>query len=197
MKLATGIVFLFGLFAAPGVRDRASYAAPATSIIVAAGSHSQPADDVPVIMNAPHLQLTLTHSGRVLTPGMDVRLLVDIQVAQDVHVYAPGVKTYKPLQLTIDPIPGVEPAMPSYPKSKLLFLKSTDEHVPVFEGKFRVVQDVNILSTPEFITSLQPNGKTITVAGELNYQACTLKVCFLPASVPLKWELQVVPPGRD
>jgi hypothetical protein len=197
MKLATGIVFLFGLFAAPGVRDRAFYAPPAASIIVAAGSLSQPADDVPVIVNAPHLQLTLTHSGHVLTPGMDVRLIVDIQVAQDVHVYAQGVKTYKPLQLTIDPIPGAEPALPSYPKSKLLFLKSTNEHVPVFEGMFRVVQDVNIQSSQEFMTSLQPKGKTITVTGELKYQACTLKVCFLPASVQLKWELQVVPLGRD
>ena len=64
------------------------------------------------------------------------------------------------------------------------------------EGKFRVVQDLNILSSREFTASLQPNGKTITVTGELNYQACTLKVCFLPASVALKWELQVAPSGH-
>jgi hypothetical protein len=196
MKLVTGIAFLLGFLAAPSARDRAFHAAPATSIVVASGSLPQPVDEVPVIVNAPHLQLILTHSGHVLTPGTDVRLIADIQVAQDVHVYAPGVKNYKPLQLTIDPIPGIEPAVPSYPKSKLLFLKSTNEQVPVFEGKFRVIQDVNILSSPEFITSLQPKGKTITVTGELKYQACTLKVCFLPASIPLKWELQVVPPGR-
>jgi len=197
MKLATGMVFLFGFFAATGVRDKAFVAQSTVTSNVAAGSHSKPTDDAPVIVNAPHLQLTLTHSGRVVTPGMDVRLIADIEAARDVHVYAPGVKNYKPLQLTIDPIPGVEPAAAAYPKSKLLFLKSTNEHVPVFEGMFRVVQHVNILSSPEFISSLQPDGKTIAVTGELKYQACTLKVCFLPASVPVKWELQVVPVVRN
>jgi Disulphide bond corrector protein DsbC len=197
MKLAIGIVFLLGFLAAPGVRDRASLAEPAASIIVASGSLAHPTDDVPVIVTAPHLQLTLTHSGNVVTPGMDVHLIADVQVAPEVHVYAPGVKDYRPLELTIGVTPGIKPVAPSYPKSKLLFLRSINQDVPVFEGKFRVVQDVNILSSPEFITSLQPKGKTITVTGELKYQACTLKVCFLPASVPLKWELQVVPPGRD
>jgi len=197
MKLAAGMVFLFGLFATTGVRDRPFVAQPTAASNVAAGSFPQPADDAPIIVNAPHLQLTLTHSGDVVAPGMGVRLIADIEAAQDVHVYAPGVKNYKPLQLIIDPIPGVKPAAASYPKSKLLFLKSTNEHVPVFEGQFRVVQDVHIPSSPEFISSLQPNGKTVTVTGELKYQACTLKVCFLPASVPLKWELQVAPSGHN
>jgi hypothetical protein len=197
MRLATGIVFLFGFFAAQGVRDGVVFAEQATSIIVAYWSLPQPLDDVQVIVNAPHLQLTLRHSGHVVTPGMDVSLIADIRVEQDVHVCAPGVKNYMPLQLTIDPAPGVKSSTPSYPKSQLLFLKSTNEHVPVFEGKFRVVQDVNILRSPEFMASLQPRGKTITVIGELKYQACTLKVCFLPASVPLKWDLQVAPPGKN
>jgi hypothetical protein len=197
MKLATGTVFLFAFLAATGVQDKPSVAHPATAINVATGSLPQPADDAPVIVTAPHLQITLTHSGGVATPGMDVHFIADIQVAPDVHVYAPGVKDHKPLQLTIGPMPGIEPGAPSYPKSNLLFLKSTNEQVPVFEGKFRVIQDVNILSSQEFIASLQPKGKTITVTGELKYQACTLKACFLPASVSLKWELQVVPPGQN
>jgi hypothetical protein len=197
MKLATGMVFLFAFLAATGVQDKPFVVRPAIASSVVTGSLPQPADDAPVIVNARHLQITLTHTGRVVIPGMGVRLIADIQVAQDVHVYAPGVKDYNPLQLTVDPLPGVEPRAPSYPKSKLLFLKSINEQVPVFEGKFRVVHDVTIPSSPEFISSLQPKGKTITVTGELKYQACTLKVCFLPASVPLKWELQVVPTGHN
>jgi hypothetical protein len=197
MKLGTGILFIVGFFAAPSVRDEPLFAESATAINVVARSLHHSTDDQPVIVNAPHLQITLTPTGRVVIPGMDVRLIADIQVAQDVHVYAPGVKDYNPLQLTVDPLPGVEPRAPSYPKSKLLFLKSINEQVPDFEGKFRVVQDVKIPSSPEFISSLQPKGKTITVTGELKYQACTLKVCFLPASVPLKWELRVVRTGHN
>ena len=197
MKLATAIVFLFGFFAAPSVRDNRIVAQVSIATNIGAGSLSQLADDMTVIVNAPHLQLTLTHSGHIVTPGMDVRLIADIDVAQNVHVYAPGVKNYKPLQLMIDPIPGVEPSTTSYPRSRLLFLKSTNEQVPVFEGKFRVVQNVKILSSHEFVASLQPKGKTITVTGQLKYQACTLGTCYLPASVPLRWELQVVLPGQN
>jgi len=197
MKLGTVVLLCAGFFAAPGVRDTGFSVESATGIAVARGSLSTRMDDAPVIVNAPHLQIALTHSGRVATPGTDVHLITDIQVAPDVHVYAPGVKDYRPLQLTINPMPGIEPGAPSYPKSKLLFLKSINQDVPVFEGKFRVVQDVNIASSPEFISSLQPNGKMITVTGELKYQACTLKVCFLPATVQLQWELQVAPSGHN
>jgi Disulphide bond corrector protein DsbC len=197
MKLGSVILLCLGFFGAPGVQDKPLVAKSVSGTDVTASSLPKHSDDVPVIVNAPHLQLALTHSGTVVTPGMNVRLIADILVAQDVHVYAPGVKDYRPLQLTIDPMPGIEPGAPSYPKSKLLFLKSINQQVPVFEGKFRVVQDVNILASPEFVSSLQPKGKAMTVTGELKYQACTLKVCFLPASVPLKWELQVTPSGHN
>ena len=197
MKLATVILLCAGFFAAPSVRDATPFAESATGIDVPRVSLPTPTDNVPVIVNAPHLQITLTHSGPVARPGIDVHLIAEIQVAPDVHVYAPGVKDYRPLQLTIDPTPGLEPRAPSYPKSKLLFLKSINQQVPVFEGKFRVVQDVNIVSSPEFVSSLQPNGKMITVTGELKYQACTMKVCFLPATVQLHWELEVAPASHN
>jgi hypothetical protein len=193
MKLATAILLCAGFFAASSVRDATLFAESAAGLSLPRVSHPTPTDNVPVIVNAPHLQITLTHSGPVATPGMDVHLIADFQVAPDVHVYAPGVKDFRPLQLTIDSMPEIKSAAPSYPKSKLLFLKSINQQVPVFEGKFRVEQDVNVASSPEFISSLQPNGKIITVTGELKYQACTMKVCFLPATVQLHWELEVAP----
>jgi hypothetical protein len=197
MKIGTVIFLCAGFFAAPSVWDKSLPAESVARADAGAMSLAKPADATPVIVDAPHLQITLTHSGGVATPGMDVHLIADVAAATDVHVYAPGVKNYKPLQLTIDPLPGLAPAAPSYPKSKLLFLKSTNEQVPVFEGKFRITQNVKIASSPEFISSLQPKGKTIAVTGELKYQACTLKVCFLPATVQLKWELQVEPASHN
>ena len=44
------------------------------------------------------------------------------------------------------------------------------EHVPVFEGKFRIVYKIRINSSRTFIASLG-NGKELAVTGELNYQA--------------------------
>jgi hypothetical protein len=41
------------------------------------------------------------------------------------------------------------------------------------------------------------DGKQVTVKGTLEYQACDSKICFLPASVPVEWHLQIVPLDRQ
>jgi hypothetical protein len=33
------------------------------------------------------------------------------------------------------------------------------------------------------------DGKTFTIPGKLEYQACDEKICYLPASVPVEWQL--------
>lgn len=44
--------------------------------------------------------------------------------------------------------------------------------------------------------ALGEGGKTFAITGKLEYQACDKTICFLPASVPVKWELQVMPLDR-
>ena len=36
-------------------------------------------------------------------------------------------------------------------------------------------------------------GKTLEIEGELQYQACDKTVCYPPTSVPVKWELKILP----
>jgi hypothetical protein len=36
-------------------------------------------------------------------------------------------------------------------------------------------------------------GKTVSIEGELRYQACDKTVCYPPTSVPVKWELKILP----
>jgi hypothetical protein len=52
-------------------------------------------------------------------------------------------------------------------------------------------------TSSNFSNSLGADGKTITIAGKLEYQACDSKICFLPASVPVQWQLQAVPLDRQ
>jgi hypothetical protein len=41
--------------------------------------------------------------------------------------------------------------------------------------------------------SLVSAQKAIFIAEELKYQACDKAICYPPESVPVKWQLQVVP----
>jgi len=146
-------------------------------------------------VEAPHLRLTLAQSDRSVIPGGRVSLIAEIELPPDVHVYSPGVQGYKPIQLALQNLPGVELQPVAYPSAKVLYLAAIQENVPVFEGKFRITQDVTVTpSKPaDAVRSLVSAERTISIAGELKYQACDQTVCYPPTSVPVSWQLQILP----
>jgi hypothetical protein len=148
-------------------------------------------------VEAPHLQLALQQSDRTGVPGNRITLIAQVKLPPDVHVYAPGTKGYRPIHLAIDSSPEIvlQPAL--YPHSKVLYLPAIQEKVPVFEGTFEIRQDLQIQTAADFANALPPDGKNITVAGKLEYQACDSKICFLPTSVPVQWQLQLMPLDRQ
>ena len=152
-------------------------------------------EEVSQTAEAPHLRLSLLQSDRTVVPGSRLTLMVDVELPPGVHVYSPGVKGYKPMQLVLHPSGGSEPAPPLYPISKILYLQAIKEQVPVFEGKFRITQDVTIpvSKVGAGIRAVLGAAKTLSISGELQYQACDATICYPPTSVPVRWELKVEP----
>ena len=155
------------------------------------------AEEVRQKVEAPHLGVELSQSDRALVPGSRFSLTVRVELPQDVHVYAPGVKGYKPIQLELRTSPDVELTLPVYPASKVLYLEAIKEQVPVFEGILRITADAKVSANPDFMKSLGANGKTVTLVGQLNYQACDKTTCYLTTSIPVTWQLQVLPLDRQ
>jgi len=147
-------------------------------------------------VEAAHLQLALEQSDRTGVPGTRITVTAEVRLPPDVHVYAPGTEGYRPIKLAIDPMPEMELKPAIYPASKILFLPAINERVPVFEGTFRISQDVRVSSSSEFWGSLGTDGRLFTIAGKLEYQACDKTKCFVPATIPVKWQLQVFPLDR-
>ena len=52
--------------------------------------------------------------------------------------------------------------------------------MPVFEGKFRITQDVTIgfSKAGDGVRALLSSQKNVAIAGELRYQACTSTLCY-------------------
>jgi len=148
-------------------------------------------------VEAPHLQVNVEQSDRAGIPGTRITLTAEIRLPPDVHVYAPGIPNYKPITLVIDPQPEFELRSVMYPPAKILYLPAIQEHVAVFEGTFRVSQDVRVSSAADFALSLGPDGRTFTIQGRLEYQACDSETCFLPTSVPIQWRFRVLPLDRQ
>jgi hypothetical protein len=154
-------------------------------------------DEVTDKVEAPHLALAIEQSDRIGFPGEFITLTAEVQLPPDVHVYSAGVKSYKPITLSMDPMPGMEFTPAKYPRARILFLPAIKERVPVFEGKFRITQELKISSAAEFSNSLGADGKTFSITGKLDYQACDCKICYLSTSAPVRWQVQVLPLDRQ
>jgi hypothetical protein len=137
-------------------------------------------EEVSITVEAPHLQIAVEQSDRTGVPGSRITLIAEVRLPHDTHVYAPGTEGYKTVDLAIEPPPGLEVTPSIYPRAKILYMPAIKERVPVFEGTFRIRQDLKVSSAAEFSKSLGTDGKTFVVAGRLGYQACDSKTCFFP-----------------
>lgn len=153
-------------------------------------------EEVTETVEAPHLQLAIEQSDRTGVPGTRFTLDAEVRLPADVHVYAPGTQGYKPIKLVLDETREMELKAAVYPQSKILYLPAIKERMPVFEGTFRISQDVKVSSSSEFWGSLGKDGKVFTITGKLEYQACDKTICFVPTSIPVKWQVQVFPLDR-
>src|SRR5258708_25625541 len=83
-----------------------------------------------------------------------------------------------------------------YPNAKVLFLPAINESVPVYEGNFRLRQDVLVSADRTFISSVT-QARTITLKGTLFYQACDTEKCYLPRKSDVSWDVRVIPLDRE
>ena len=118
--------------------------------------------------------------------GQTTALAIRITPNPGIHVYAPGAKGYLPIALTLTPQRHLTAGKTVYPKSEMLLFVPLGESVPVYQKPFRLIRDVALAA------SIKP-GTTVNVVGTIDYQACDDKVCFAPASVPVRWTVAVRP----
>jgi hypothetical protein len=142
-------------------------------------------------VDAPHLQVALEQSDKTGYPGTHLTVVAAVHLPPDVHVYAPGAEGYKPVKLALDPVAELELKPAVYPDPQTLYLAAIKEKVPVFEGDFRIRQDVKVSSSSEFWSSIPNDGRWLTITGKLEYQACDRTMCYLPTSVPVEWRVRV------
>ena len=147
-------------------------------------------------VSAAHLDITSFATDQAVAPGTHFSLVLDLVPGKRVHVYAPGVSGYKPVALKIAAQPGLLLRDARFPKAEDFFFKPLNEHVPVYQRPFRIVQEVAIDPSQQAAAALK-DVTTLTIVGTLEYQACDDKVCFIPQSVPLTWTVALKPLDRE
>jgi len=168
-------------------RERSSAASILTREFGMDGSGDNVAKNV---VENTQLKLTYYASDVTLAPGHRTALVLEIDPKPKMHVYAPGVERYIPIDWQIPQSKGWIAFPAAYPVARQLNLPAIKETVPVYNSHIRVVRDLAIGLDPELASILSAD-RTLTVEGSFRYQACDDKECFLPKTLPLKWTFQV------
>ena len=137
-----------------------------------------------------HLTVQASISDTEVAPGKRISMVFDVRPKSHMHVYAPGRHSYQVIAVKLDPQPWLRVAPTTYPPSEIFHFKELDERVETYGKPFRLVQDLTILATPE-VQKMLSGTPSITVSGQLEYQACDDKICYAPARVPVSFPLAV------
>jgi Disulphide bond corrector protein DsbC len=132
-------------------------------------------------------------SDATVSPGERITLILDIDLNPNMHVYAPGVDGYIPIdwKMQDSETAAVQPAM--FPRSQKLYLKAIGETVPTYRGHFRLTRDVTIPPQDQFRPAPDASGRVL-LPGSLRYQACDDRVCYIPQELHLAWAFQFSTP---
>ena len=145
-----------------------------------------------------HLEIRASQSNPDILVGSRFHLALDITPKPTMHVYAPGAEElgYRVIGLELE-VPSFLRVLPAeYPASEIYHFEPLDEHVPVYQRPFRLVQEIVVEGDPESAARLAEID-ALTLTGRLDYQACDDAICFNPASLPLTWTLTVSPLDRQ
>jgi hypothetical protein len=126
-------------------------------------------------------------SNATVAPGDRIALTLDLELDPGMHVYAPGVEGYIPIDWKMQDSPAAILHEPVFPRSEKLYLKAIGETVPAYRNHFRLTRDLTIGR------STDGSGK-FTVTGALRYQACDDRVCYIPQELHLAWMFQYAHP---
>jgi len=135
-----------------------------------------------------HLKLASSASADAARPGQRVALILDVELTPKMHVYAPGVTGYIPVEWTLESSPQIAAEPVEYPPARVVELPVINEKVPVYAGQFRLIRE---------ITVAQNASTPLVVKGSFRYQACDDTQCYIPATVPLQWTLRVEALDRE
>jgi len=136
-------------------------------------------------IEAQHLTATVWASDDTVRGGNRVALVVDLELPEKMHVYAPSVEGYIPIDWQTEEVEGLEYFDVEYPEAEMLRLEAINETVPVYEGRLRLIRDVRFGQADD-LGGLLDEGK-IRLRGKLRYQACDDKVCYLQQELDLEW----------
>jgi AhpC/TSA family/Disulphide bond corrector protein DsbC len=140
-----------------------------------------------VVVDADDVSATISLSSEKTTPGQELGVAVDIEVAPGWHIYGtPLPENYVATSVTFDSDIAAAQSL-TFPLAVPLEFKALGETLPVYEGS------IHAKGTVLISRRLKPGDRKLT--GKLKFQECSDTTCKIPQQVafeiPIKVEAMV------
>ena len=156
---------------------------------ILAGHFGEPVTASSASVEAKHVALTTAASTAIAMPGHRILLSLEIDLPARMHVYAPGVKGYIPVEWNMDQAGGTKLQPVQFPKPEKLYLKAIKETAMVYRRKVRLTREITFGQEGVLKPLVGPSGE-LALKGSLRYQACDERECYVPETVPIEWRFQ-------
>jgi hypothetical protein len=141
-------------------------------------------------VEAKQLRIMTGSSNGIARPGMRIALSLDIDLKPGMHVYAPGVQGYIPIDWQLEQGGAAAKQHPlRYPASEMLLLQAIGETAPVYRNHIHLEREITFGQEAALKPLVSASGE-LTVKGSLRYQACDDRKCYVPEEVPLEWRFK-------
>jgi hypothetical protein len=154
------------------------------------------ADGARRVSETKHLRLATTASTQFARPGQRIVLSLDVTLNSRMHVYAPGVQGYIPIDWKLEEGTTVKPQAFVYPASQMMHLKAIGETVPVYKDRIRINREITF-GPEDALKPLVNSAGDLILRGSFRYQACDDRECYLPQTVPLEWHFRFAALERE
>ncbi len=145
-----------------------------------------------------HLKFSAYPSNSSVTVGTRFSLALEVEPGENMHVYAPGADDmgYRVIGFNLAPNPLARYEPVQYPESEIYHFEPLDEHVPVYQERFMLLQEI-VMNADAEAETIMAELDALTLSGTLEYQACDDEICFLPQSIPVSFTLDLTMPDRQ
>ncbi len=144
-----------------------------------------------------HERLSITYyaSANHVAAGMDIDLIVDVRPNDGVHLYPPQDGPYVPVELQLESNTAFDASRQVSPPTEQL-LSIGNQTAKIYTGQFRVSRTISVLDASSSSAAMGPQGNFI-IKGAFRFQACDARICYLPTTIPLQWNLRAASPSAS
>ena len=156
---------------------------------ILAGRFGERVDSANAAVEAKHVRLSTAASTPLAHPGHRILLTLELDLKPKMHVYAPGVTGYIPVDWKLEETGAAKVRPVQYPAAQKLHLKPIHETALVYRGHVRITREITFGAENTLKPLVSPSGEVV-LKGSLRYQACDDRECYVPETLPVEWKFR-------